>query len=124
MAQVDGSGTAALRLSVVTSLSLMGPLTLAYTRFWVKSMLMLLTYRGPPRDTSALLGAVIIQPPDVAIDTTHWGLKPSARQWPIGASSVRALTTPAKAYNSARWSAWSMPTTSSNTSFSARMGAA
>ena len=30
----------------------------------------------------------------------------------------------AKVYSSARWSAWSIPTTSSNSSFSARMGAA
>ena len=48
--------------------------------------------------------------------------KPSARRWPIGANSARAPTTPAKAYSSARWSAWSIPTTSSNSSFSARMG--
>ena len=49
--------------------------------------------------------------------------KPSARRWPSGANSTRVPTTPAKGYSSARWSAWSIPTTSSNSSFSARMGA-
>jgi hypothetical protein len=70
-------------------------------------------------------------------NTTHWDSKPPtwppaklgapkpyARRWPIGADSARVPTTPSKAYSSARWSAWSIPTTSSNSSFSARMGAA
>jgi hypothetical protein len=42
----------------------------------------------------------------------------------IGATSARASTTPAKVYSSAHWSAWSIPTTSSNSYFSDRMGAA
>ena len=37
---------------------------------------------------------------------------------------TRVPTTSEKVYSSARWSTWSIPTTSSNTSFSARMGAA
>ena len=39
-------------------------------------------------------------------------------------NSARLPMTSEKVYSSARWSAWSIPTTSSNTSFSARMEAA
>ena len=70
-------------------------------------------------------------------NTTHWDSKPptwppakfgapkpSAKRWPTGANYARVPTTSEKVYSSARWSTWSIPTTSSNTSFSARMGAA
>jgi hypothetical protein len=42
----------------------------------------------------------------------------------LEAAYLSTPTTPAKVYSSARWSAWSIPTTSSNSSFSARMEAA
>lgn len=50
--------------------------------------------------------------------------KPFARPWPIGASFALGPTTPARASNWARWSAWSMPTTHPNTSSLDRTGAA
>lgn len=50
--------------------------------------------------------------------------KQSARRWPNSANSAHAPTAPAKVDSSARWSAWLITTTSSNSFFSAPMGAA
>ena len=70
------------------------------------------------------LQAKVIEAAEAAAPARPAARKPSARRWPTGANGARAPTTPAKAYSWVRWSAWSIPTARSNTSFSARMGAA